>query len=67
MRRQHLGKSLIEFAKKNNVLIFFDMTAFSWKSPEPTPIAVPVPHSRLTVPAARLSFNNAGCNAAHAG
>jgi hypothetical protein len=22
---------------KNNVLIFFDMTAFSWKSPEPMP------------------------------
>jgi hypothetical protein len=23
---------------KNNVLIFFDMTAFSWKSPEPTAV-----------------------------
>ena len=43
------------------------MTAFSWKSPEPTPIAVSVPHSRLRVPAARLSFNNARCNAAHPG
>jgi len=38
----------MRFPNKNDVLITFDMTAFSWKSPEPTPVGAGSSASRFT-------------------